>query len=1112
MAIQAAVLEAEVRVKKSGAVRDLDTLQREFADTGRAAQKAGAETEQAGRRAEKGGKGFKAGSVLVKAAAGSMAAALATKVITNASDLNEVLSKTGVVFGPQADRVTKKANEMAEAFGIGKTEFLDAASSIGLIGKASGLTQAAAAKLSNKIGALAADASSFYNVKMSDALADIKSGLVGEAEPMRKYGVLLNEAAVAQEAMRLGLSKTGKDLTEGQKVQARSSLILKGMKDASGDLARTQGSVANRTRELQGRIKNMSAEMGQKALPVVADFLGFLNKEGIPAVQDFADSFEKDVLPTLKAFAGLVGDVAGALNDLPGPLKSNGLALAALTLLYWKATPAIQSAVTKGNAWATSLGTQAGRAKAATSATQGMVRGVQTLAGAGGMLLLAKSMGEVDQSTKTMQQTLGGAAIGLSMGGPVGGAIGALAGFTASLATETDTASESWKKARTEAFQFGETIDGVTGKVKKNTDALILNALEKSNPDAVKAAARLGISERTLAGYVRGNAKERRNYNRLIREGILANTQYEYANGGAARAVDVLRQSLADQGHEIGPVTEGIVNSYRRQAAEAKAAAKRGRELSAALKGVPTKVASQIVTQGADVSLKELETLIDKYKRTPKQVRTLVKNLGVPVAKRELQTLIDHGKTLDKLDPSVTVSANTKPANDALAGLTGYLQSIIRTPWNIPVGVKKKGKADGGTILAMPSLFSQGGSVAGARYPYGDKVPTMLAPGEEVISNRHGQADRFRGLLKAINSNRLASGGTVGLAKGGTVSPGIVGNIPAALAAGLGPATKVLNQIAKLIRQQTSGKKEARLIAYLRERQGKVEALEARRARVAAALNAQIAKRDELVQQRDQFRADVKQGISAQANVLNSGNNVGDIATNLATQVGKANEFAAAIAKMRSMGYSNAVVQQVAAAGIEGGLEVAKALTSGSAAQVSSINSSFAQINAVADKQSAMLSSQMFDAGIQAANGVIKGLTQQQAAIERTLVSIAKGMVRALRRALGINSPARKLIPEGINTARGLEVGLKRRRKHVMLEGRRLALAAMHGVQGIDTPGGTPWAFQGAPRGLTPTAMAGASLGGPSVHMEFKTYNSVAEPQSRTTNKALDRVAALGLV
>lgn len=40
------------------------------------------------------------------------------------------------------------------------------------------------------------------------------------------------------------------------------------------------------------------------------------------------------------------------------------------------------------------------------------------------------------------------------------------------------------------------------------------------------------------------------------------------------------------------------------------------------------------------------------------------------------------------------------------------------------------------------------------------------------------------------------------------------------------------------------------------------------------------------------------------------------------------------------------------------------------------------------------------------------------------MVKIAKGMQKALRKALGISSPAKKMIPDGINTARGIGLGV----------------------------------------------------------------------------------------
>lgn len=82
---------------------------------------------------------------------------------------------------------------------------------------------------------------------------------------------------------------------------------------------------------------------------------------------------------------------------------------------------------------------------------------------------------------------------------------------------------------------------------------------------------------------------------------------------------------------------------------------------------------------------------------------------------------------------------------------------------------------------------ADGGTILGQRHPYRDKAIIAAAPGEEITSNRHGQADRWRPVLKSINADRgdlsaqqlvaqiratsrFADGGTVGpvYASGGT--------------------------------------------------------------------------------------------------------------------------------------------------------------------------------------------------------------------------------------------------------------------------------------------------------------------------------------------------------
>lgn len=194
--------------------------------------------------------------------------------IMSASDLNETVSKTGVVFGAATSRVTAFADEMADKYGASRQSMLDAASALGLIGKAAGMSQADAAGMSVAMARLADDASSFYNVPLDEALDTIRSALVGEAEPIRKFGVLLNEDAVKAEAMRLGLVKAGAALTEQGKIIARVSLIKKGMADADGDHERTADSFANTLKEAWGRVKNTMQELGAIMMPFAEIALG----------------------------------------------------------------------------------------------------------------------------------------------------------------------------------------------------------------------------------------------------------------------------------------------------------------------------------------------------------------------------------------------------------------------------------------------------------------------------------------------------------------------------------------------------------------------------------------------------------------------------------------------------------------------------------------------------------------------------------------------------------------------------------------------------------------------------------------------------------------------
>ena len=157
-----------------------------------------------------------------------------------ASDLSEALNKNQVVFGQHARMVQRWANTSSTAFGQARVDALGTVGTFGNLFTSMGLGQRRAAGLSMDIVQLGGDLASFNNTSPTDALDALRSGLVGEIEPLRRYGVNLSAAAVAQKAFAMGLTPKVMNATEinpATKALATYQIILEQTKNAQGDYA-----------------------------------------------------------------------------------------------------------------------------------------------------------------------------------------------------------------------------------------------------------------------------------------------------------------------------------------------------------------------------------------------------------------------------------------------------------------------------------------------------------------------------------------------------------------------------------------------------------------------------------------------------------------------------------------------------------------------------------------------------------------------------------------------------------------------------------------------------------------------------------------------------------
>ena len=136
---------------------------------------------------------------------GVVGVAGALKAIDAASDLEEAISKAGVLFGDGADEIERFAEGAAKALGQSKQEAIDAAATFAIFGKSAGLAGDDLVGFSTDFVELASDLASFNNTSPEDAVQAIGAALRGESEPLRRYGVLLNDATLKAEALALGI-------------------------------------------------------------------------------------------------------------------------------------------------------------------------------------------------------------------------------------------------------------------------------------------------------------------------------------------------------------------------------------------------------------------------------------------------------------------------------------------------------------------------------------------------------------------------------------------------------------------------------------------------------------------------------------------------------------------------------------------------------------------------------------------------------------------------------------------------------------------------------------------------------------------------------------------
>lgn len=235
--------------------------------------------------------------------------------VQSATDLNETINRSNIIFGENAAQIEDWAAGAARSMGLSKAAALDSATGFANMFSQLGFGAQETANLSTSVVQLSADLGSFNNLPTEDVANRISAAFRGEYDSLQLLIPNINAARVQQEALAMTGKTAASSLTAQEKATATLAIVQRDGAAAAGDFANTSDSLANSSKILEAELANVQAEIGQALLPVVTDLMRTFLDVGVPALKDLATWFtqNEEAIRTL-----VVQFVSGSLAILQG--------------------------------------------------------------------------------------------------------------------------------------------------------------------------------------------------------------------------------------------------------------------------------------------------------------------------------------------------------------------------------------------------------------------------------------------------------------------------------------------------------------------------------------------------------------------------------------------------------------------------------------------------------------------------------------------------------------------------------------------------------------------------------------------------------------------------
>ena len=229
-----------------------------------------------------------------------------TSVIKESAEAASKAEETANLFNTTFETIQGTANKVAinlsSSLGMANSTIQQSLGLFGDLAMGYGQTQDAALNFAESAVQTGLDIMSFKNISgdTTEVLQTMASGLAGNFENFRKWGIIVTQAEVKTRLQQKGLDKLTGSSLQFAKVQETLAIVQEKSKNAQGDLQKTLESTENITRRVSEANKQLLENMGSGVNEVLnpikkmwLDIAENINKANL--AQKLYDQGQKDI-------------------------------------------------------------------------------------------------------------------------------------------------------------------------------------------------------------------------------------------------------------------------------------------------------------------------------------------------------------------------------------------------------------------------------------------------------------------------------------------------------------------------------------------------------------------------------------------------------------------------------------------------------------------------------------------------------------------------------------------------------------------------------------------------------------------------------------------------